>query len=1245
MGAIKSNQKKYGIIFVSIFMLIMILAFASKSSVSAATNGTVTASTLFVRTGPSTEYSKVTVNGEAVFLSRGDSVAISYKDNGWYYVTASFKGTKINGFISATYVSVTGVVPTAAPTATPTPTATPRPTATPTPASSNFVVTDGFPRQGTVTAGTLNVRNSAGVTSTIIGSLSKGTTVKLQSVKIVNGEYWYQISYAQGGVTRTGYVSSEYIQPEVTATPTPTPTATPKPDLEDGVLTSGFPRTGTITATTLNVRSGIGTTTSIVAKLSKGAAIIIEDCVKDTSNVYWYKVSFYQDGESKVGYVSSKYVKVAAPTATPTPTATPIPTASPTPAIDSVEEVVKAGVFPRTGTVKADRLNVRSGVGTSYEKVAVIINTTEVSVLNAKKDAAGEYWYQISFTRDGMKQTGYVHSDYIAVDAIQKNTPTPTVEPTNTTAPTATLTPTNTPTPTATPTPTPTNTPTPTATPTPVGEPITKAEIKDDYASYYYLGAVFGTEAVVYDEPISDAKELIVVDGTYPVMVTNQTIIGNYVWYRVALKNNGKIIYGYMQSDDVTLSTEEFVAAQVIQSNVRLKNRASSSGSYIKTESGKILTLGVEDYVLIISETVTNDEKWFNVCVEQDGIVYEGFLQDNVVFFVEPEYAPSIATPTPTAMVTPTKAPGIVPGLTATATPTPTKRPTATPTPTKRPTKTPTPTPNKFATPKVYQLEDGDYPVNKPGIVTGYGTLQNEYGRIMVAYVAPVFPYDFVCNEDGNFIALYGEETLILYDKYIDSSNNLYRHIGFEYEGKMYYGYVDDEWITYLTEVPKEDIPGIGMGTSRDFEEYLEEQGFPESYKPLLRELHEKYPNWVFEAYHTGLNWNAVIEQESIAGKNLIPNSKSIEWKSLETGAYDWTKDKFIVYDGSTWVTASKEAVEYYMDPRNFLNESNIFMFEVLRYAAGYQDEQGVESILRSTPFYEQYYGFIDDFGSDNVLSYAQTFIAAAEYSGVSPYHLATRVKQEVVTSSTTVSNSVTGTVSGLEGLYNFYNIGAYHSTVAGGAIANGLKYAKNGASNNDELNDASLIPWVNPYNAIVGGAYILGVNYINRGQDTIYLQKFNVTDNSTYYHQYMANVEAPYAESKKTASAYEDMENLPIVFSIPVYYNMPEEAVSAPAKAYNPNNWLKSLEVFNENGEDLQLTPTFNLKSDQVYYLVVDSEDSVIQIQAETVSSKASVSGNGFHGLDYGSNMITIMVEAENGDIREYIIIIVRQE
>jgi beta-N-acetylglucosaminidase len=408
-----------------------------------------------------------------------------------------------------------------------------------------------------------------------------------------------------------------------------------------------------------------------------------------------------------------------------------------------------------------------------------------------------------------------------------------------------------------------------------------------------------------------------------------------------------------------------------------------------------------------------------------------------------------------------------------------------------------------------------------------------------------------------------------------------------------------------------------------------------------LRILHTIYPEWEFKAFHTGLDWNTVIAQENIPGRNLLPNSKGVEWKSLESGAYNWKTDTFIVFDGSTWVTASKKAIEYYMDPRNFLTTSGIFQFELLKYQSGYQNLKGVENILKGTAMYNTRYNYVDEFGVPGSYSYAETFIKAAEYSGVSPYHLASRVKQEVVTSATTLSSSVSGTYQGYEGYYNFYNIGA-NDSAGGGAVANGLRYAKNG-STNAVNNSLYMIPWTSPYRSIVGGSYFLGGSYINRGQDTIYLQKFNVTPISTYYHQYMTNVEAPFAEAKKILTAYNGMADSPIIFSIPVYSNMPSTASSAPTTMFNPNNRLKSLKVLDMNGEDLMITPTFN-QTEMNYYLIVPNDVEMIEITASTVSKKATVAGTGYVTLNVGTTISTISVIAENGDIANYTVNIVRE-
>jgi hypothetical protein len=229
--------------------------------------------------------------------------------------------------------------------------------------------------------------------------------------------------------------------------------------------------------------------------------------------------------------------------------------------------------------------------------------------------------------------------------------------------------------------------------------------------------------------------------------------------------------------------------------------------------------------------------------------------------------------------------------------------------------------------------------------------------------------------------------------------------------------------------------------------------------------------------------------------------------------------------------------------------------------------------------------------------------------------------------------------VTGLEGLYNFYNIGAYHSNKPGGAVANGLKYAKNGTTDS-ALNALFRIPWDSPYDSIVGGAYSIGKNYIKRGQNTIYLQKFNMTTTSTYSHQYMANVEAPYAEAKKTLAAYSGMMNVPIVFSIPVYYNMPGVASPIPTPALNPNNWLKTLEV-----DGYSLTPTFEFSLNQPYSIIVDCNVEAIDISATAVSKKATIIGTGNYHLQLGNNQIIITVVAEDGNMREYLINVIRAE
>lgn len=322
-------------------------------------------------------------------------------------------------------------------------------------------------------------------------------------------------------------------------------------------------------------------------------------------------------------------------------------------------------------------------------------------------------------------------------------------------------------------------------------------------------------------------------------------------------------------------------------------------------------------------------------------------------------------------------------------------------------------------------------------------------------------------------------------------------------------------------------------------------ENFPSSYQPYLRELAKKHPNWKFTALYTDLDWNYVIEQENIFGKNLVPKNYSDSWKNTTEGQYNVEVDK-------GWVDGSKQAVEYCMDPRNFLNEVRLFQFEGLAYDQSTNNLNGVEKILYGTEFYQQKVSYLDSSGNTINMNetYGDLILRGAQTSLVSPYHLASRIKQEV--GPFLSHSSISGTVAGYEGLYNFYNIGATSSTEPMGAIKNGLQYAKDGKGASQETKNKYLIPWNTKERSITGGAIFIGSSYINVGQNTIYLQKFHVIDtngNGLFWHQYMTNVLAPYSESKSIYNGYQkaEMLNTSMSFIIPVYNNMPDILTDSP--------------------------------------------------------------------------------------------------
>ncbi len=452
-----------------------------------------------------------------------------------------------------------------------------------------------------------------------------------------------------------------------------------------------------------------------------------------------------------------------------------------------------------------------------------------------------------------------------------------------------------------------------------------------------------------------------------------------------------------------------------------------------------------------------------------------------------------------------------------------------------------------------------------------------------------------------------------------DDKYPTWHHIEFKYNGTSYKGYVYSGFVEIKTTTDDYEMP----------------EGVPEIYKEYIENLLSLHPNWKFVFYDTKLNWGDLFKDtaEGALGRSVIYYTLPYSYRSTQSGAYNWREDKWINPDNETgWYQANTQTIAYYMDPRNFLNEENVFMFEALSYDSRTQTIDGVQKILSGS--------FMDGKNIKNTdnkdVSYAQAYIDAAEIADVSPFHLASRTVQEVGKngSGSTSGKYISKNGTDYSGYYNFYNIGA---SAGSDPIANGLKYAS-GVTSSDANMKKYLLPWNSQYKAIVGGAKWIGNGYINEKQDTLYYQKFNVV-NQVWWHQYMANISAPYSESVTIRKTYFDLGILDdsFTFLIPYYRNMPNEACKLPeSNNFSPNNWLSSLKVDNYSfGFDAGKTSGYSIE--------VPSSVSSVNISATPVNSKAKISGTGKVELKPGSNAIDVVVTAENGNKRTYTINTIR--
>lgn len=351
-------------------------------------------------------------------------------------------------------------------------------------------------------------------------------------------------------------------------------------------------------------------------------------------------------------------------------------------------------------------------------------------------------------------------------------------------------------------------------------------------------------------------------------------------------------------------------------------------------------------------------------------------------------------------------------------------------------------------------------------------------------------------------------------------------------DGKTWYymeynginGYVAAEFIVVSSHEEYE--------TDAKFEAYLDAQGFPESYKPYLRTLHAKYPNWNFQAARTGLSWNDVLEREGKLGKSLVSSSAPSSWKSQAAGAYDPQTGKYTSFDSGGWAAASEKIIAYYLDPRNFINQIGIFQFLTHTYDAETQTSAGLAAVVSGT--------FLEAaFPETGFATYADALMEAGRTATVNPYVLASMILVEQGTSGT--GKCISGTVSGYEGYYNYYNIGAY-KTASMSAVTRGLWYASRSGSYQR--------PWDGHFASLLGGALFYSENYVKQNKNTLYFKKWNVMNGleDVGEGQYMTNVQGAESEAAALRKGYLSLLDSPMIFEIPIYSGMPDAACRKPS-------------------------------------------------------------------------------------------------
>ena len=189
-------------------------------------------------------------------------------------------------------------------------------------------------------------------------------------------------------------------------------------------------------------------------------------------------------------------------------------------------------------------------------------------------------------------------------------------------------------------------------------------------------------------------------------------------------------------------------------------------------------------------------------------------------------------------------------------------------------------------------------------------------------------------------------------------------------------------------------------------EDNLRAQGFSDSYIEDLAALQKAHPNWKFVAFKTGIDFEDAVKGELAGTPTTETNLRA------------------------------------YLDPRNWLNEKYIFQFESIKKSDAVQSVSSVNAILKNTWMANSKINYFDTQGISKTVTevntYADAMIKASNYTNMSANYIAAKIRQENG-GATYSATAVCGTRPPFQGIFNYFNIGAYTTAMDGLAWAAGF--------------------------------------------------------------------------------------------------------------------------------------------------------------------------------------------------------------